>query len=244
MSSEETSGLSASDEELSDEDMPEEVIDMPLEERDAFRRALATLPDQSVPATQRERRKRPVTGAPIERSSKSRPRRIVRNPFPSATRHSRDPRFEDLCGDLDEARWADSYSWLDDHAADETSRVRNALRRRKQPADADPEAMQAQLTQLQQFKSARSRSKAQRAARGKRRHAAEEAVADGRRPFFPKRAQAAQDMREELYGSARSAERAHARIAVRRDQRKRRRSALAIAHGGKRRRLDVTVGPS
>jgi ribosomal RNA-processing protein 36 len=124
--------------------------------------------------------------APTEISSKkavSRRREVVQ----VAKREFRDPRFEPLSGDVDEAKVRGAYSFLDDYREDEIKELKSAIRTTK---DEDAkEKLKKALMSMESKMKAQMRKQKEQEILDRHRKEEKELVRQGKQPFYLKKAE-------------------------------------------------------
>jgi ribosomal RNA-processing protein 36 len=135
--------------------------------------------------------------APTEISSKkavSRKREVV----PVAKREYRDPRFEPTTGPVDESKFRKAYSFLDDYRDDEIKELKNAI---KAGRDEDSkERLKKALLSMESKKKAQIRKEKEQEILDKHRKEEKEAVKQGKKPFYLKKAEQKKRVLLDQYG--------------------------------------------
>jgi ribosomal RNA-processing protein 36 len=124
--------------------------------------------------------------APTEISSKkavSRRREVV----PVPKRDYRDPRFEPTAGQVDDSKTRKAYSFLDDYRDDEMKELKNAVRVAKD--EDSKEKLKRTLLSMESRKKAQLRKDKELEILDKHRKEEKEAVKQGKKPFYLKKAE-------------------------------------------------------
>jgi len=131
--------------------------------------------------------------APARRANKNHPAVVssripvprFRETFGPAKYRPRDPRFEEPSGQLDDAAFRASYSFLEERQREEEESLRRTLKRAK--SEATRRRLQAELSRIvQQAKQRERHDKLQQALR-EHRNEQRERVEKGAKPFYLKR---------------------------------------------------------
>jgi ribosomal RNA-processing protein 36 len=135
--------------------------------------------------------------APTEISSKkavSRKREVV----PVPKREYRDPRFEPTTGTADPSKVRKAYSFLDDYREDEMKELKNAVKTAK---DEDSrEKLKKALMSMESRKKAQIRKDKEQEILDKHRKEEKEAVKQGKKPFYLKKAEQKKRVLLDQYG--------------------------------------------
>ncbi|KAL7752687.1 rRNA biogenesis protein rrp36 [Sorochytrium milnesiophthora] len=182
------------DSSFSDSDTSDDELDLsnvPLGELAAARRKIAT--DKKEAEQQQQQRhngqpksRRADKNMPMEMSSKkavSRKRQVVDVP----TIARRDPRFDSLSGKFNADLFSKTYAFVEDHRNVELGELRAALAREKNPEEA--ERLQKTLQRLQSQQRARTNEQRQQQVKREWKKKELQAVKDGKKPFFLKKAE-------------------------------------------------------
>ncbi|KAL9007207.1 MAG: hypothetical protein Q9188_000010 [Gyalolechia gomerana] len=124
--------------------------------------------------------------APAEISSKkavSRKREVV----PVVKRDIRDPRFEPTSGPIDEERAKKNYGFLDEYRDSEISELKSAIRQAKDPIAKDK--LKRALLRMKSRKKAQQTKTQEREILRAHRAREKEQIAQGKKPFYLKRAE-------------------------------------------------------
>eukprot|EP00127_Corallochytrium_limacisporum_P007358 Clim_evm10s248 gene=Clim_evmTU10s248 len=123
--------------------------------------------------------------APREESSRKRPvgpRQVVE----VVKKRNRDPRFDDLSGVLHKDQYQKAYSFLDNLRAEEIEELRKSLKKEKDPVQR--ERMSSILSKYRQQQKQQQDEERRLHIKRERNKAEREAVKQGKRPYFLKRA--------------------------------------------------------
>lgn len=150
--------------------------------------------DEEAPvAARRGVSKRATKNAPMEASSKVRPRRGPPRPANGSTGASRrDPRFEAACGRFKAEHFRQTYAFLESHEQAEIDAL-------------EKQGDRARATDLRALRADRKRRDRERRVRADLRQAEAEAIKRGKRPFFPKRSVIKQAVLEDRFRALRKA---------------------------------------
>lgn len=124
--------------------------------------------------------------APTEISSKkavSRKREVV----PTIKRDVRDPRFEPTSGPIDEERTKKNYGFLDEYRKSEMSELRSAVRHTKDPITKDK--LKRALLRMESRQKTQQRKIQEQEVLRAHRAKEKEQIAQGKKPFYLKRAE-------------------------------------------------------
>ena len=135
--------------------------------------------------------------APTEISSKkavSRKREVVAVP----KREYRDPRFEVTAGIVDQSKVRKAYSFLDDYREDEMKALKNAVKAAKD--EDSKEKLKRVLLSLESRKKAQIRNDKEQEILDKHRKEEKEAVKQGKKPFYLKKAEQKKRVLLDQYG--------------------------------------------
>ena len=187
-------GSSDDDDEEEEEEEPLALADIPFEERARMRKCgfddKETIVRRAQEAATKRRRAR-GKNAPREVSSKvpvGRHRELV---LPEGLRQrvhrkeTRDPRFSDLSGKLNEDLFNKSYSFLEGYREQDIKQLSGMLRNEKD--ERKRFIAQKQLTRLQQQQQTYRRDEERKAAKRKRREEESAAIEAGKTPFYLKK---------------------------------------------------------
>jgi ribosomal RNA-processing protein 36 len=135
--------------------------------------------------------------APTEISSKkavSRKREVVAVP----NREYRDPRFEATAGIIDQSKVRKAYSFLDDYREDEMKELKTAVKEAKD--EYSKEKLKRALLSMESRKKAQIRKDKEQEILDKHRKEEKEAVKQGKKPFYLKKAEQKKRMLFDQYG--------------------------------------------
>ncbi|KAG0648507.1 Ribosomal RNA-processing 36 [Hyphodiscus hymeniophilus] len=135
--------------------------------------------------------------APTEISSKkavSRRREVV----PIAKREYRDPRFEPTTGLIDQSKVHQAYSFLDDYREDEMKDLKNGIKAAKD--EDSKERLKKVLASMESKKKAQIRKSKEQEILDKHRKEEKEAVKQGKKPFYLKKAEQKKRVLLDQYG--------------------------------------------
>ena len=135
--------------------------------------------------------------APTEISSKkavSRKREVI----PVPKREYRDPRFEPTTGIVDQSRVYKAYSFLDDYREDEMKELKNAIKAAKD--EDSKERLKKALISMESKKKAQIRKNKEQEILDKHRKEEKEAVKQGKKPFYLKKAERKKRVLLDQYG--------------------------------------------
>ena len=135
--------------------------------------------------------------APTEISSKkavSRKREVI----PVPKREYRDPRFEPTTGIVDQSRVYKAYSFLDDYKEDEMKELKNAIKAAKD--EDSKERLKKALISMESKKKAQIRKNKEQEILDKHRKEEKEAVKQGKKPFYLKKAERKKRVLLDQYG--------------------------------------------
>lgn len=97
-------------------------------------------------------------------------------------RKARDPRFEALTGQLDEAKFAKNYAFLDEYRESEMAELRMQIKKTKDVTVK--EGLKRQLLSMESKKKARQKKDAETQLLQEHRKKEKELVAQGKQPFY------------------------------------------------------------
>ncbi|KAK9721270.1 rRNA biogenesis protein rrp36 [Basidiobolus ranarum] len=123
---------------------------------------------------------------PMEITSKrpvSRRRTVVEGSKPK----TRDPRFDNLSGKLNEEMFGKSYQFLQDYKSDELRMLRENISKERDPKQV--EKLKSQLQRMQSQQAATNEKHRKQDIKHNRKKAEMELVSKGKKPFFLKRAE-------------------------------------------------------
>jgi ribosomal RNA-processing protein 36 len=135
--------------------------------------------------------------APTEISSKkavSRKREVV----PVPKRDYRDPRFESTTGIVDQSKVRKAYSFLDDYREDEMKELKHAVKMTKD--EESKEKLKQALMSMESRKKAQIRKDKEQEILEKHRREEKEAVRQGKKPFYLKKAEQKKRVLLDQYG--------------------------------------------
>ena len=135
--------------------------------------------------------------APTEMSSKkavSRKREVV----PVPKRDYRDPRFEPTTGIVDQSKVRKAYSFLDDYREDEMKELKDAVKMAKD--EESKEKLKKALMSMESRKKAQIRKDKEQEILEKHRKEEKEAVRQGKKPFYLKKAEQKKRLLLDQYG--------------------------------------------
>ncbi|KAI9741928.1 MAG: rRNA biogenesis protein rrp36 [Cirrosporium novae-zelandiae] len=122
--------------------------------------------------------------APVEQSSKypvSRRRKVIDQ---SATAHPQDPRFNPLCGPLNDQKLASNYSFLSTYRSSELSTLKSTLRTTRDPSER--ESLQLVIKRIESRALAEAAKERERKVLKEHRKKEREAVKEGKNPYYLK----------------------------------------------------------
>lgn len=136
--------------------------------------------------------------APAEVSSKkavSRKRDVV----PVAKREYRDPRFEPMAGEVDDEKINKAYSFLNDYRQDEVKGLKEQIKKTKDESEKDK--LKRILHSMESKMKAAARKSKEQEILDKHRKEEKELVAQGKKPFYLKKAEQKKQLIMEQYSS-------------------------------------------
>lgn len=136
--------------------------------------------------------------APTEVSSKkavSRRREVV----PVKKREYRDPRFEPMDGQVDEAKIKKAYSFLNEYRDDEIKELKNAIKTTKD--DEAKEKLKRALSSMESRKKAQLRKDKAEEILDRHRKEEKELVKQGKQPFYLKKSEQKKRVLLDQYGT-------------------------------------------
>ena len=157
--------------------------------------------DPEEHAAQRERSKQ----RPTKRANKNRPQEVTSKKPVSRfiqvvkpeKKTARDPRFDHLSGNFDQAGFDKAYAFLDDYRKDEVEQLKDSIKGSKN--EWEQERMKMKMSKLSaQIKSKEDRVMKQQH-KSARRKKEMELVAKGKKAFYPKKSQEKQELLLEKY---------------------------------------------
>jgi len=131
----------------------------------------------------------------FKRDNKNRPREIsskvgvnrIRQVVPVKRKQKRDPRFENLCGELNEEFWKKDYSFLREMAKEEETTMKEKLKSNKNITEAQKEKMKEYLQRMANKERSDAEKEKVKIKRREEKQENVQRVKEGKKPYFMKK---------------------------------------------------------